>query len=81
MKNIFKILDIKAMLQLNVASIIITGICVAFATSIFITKGQQPELEHWKYVAIIIGLVIVSLLFIGSIATFILFVRMKNKKN
>ncbi|MDA3928389.1 MAG: hypothetical protein PF541_05480 [Prolixibacteraceae bacterium] len=80
MKNIFKIIDVKAMLQLNITSIIITGICVAFATSILLTKGQQPDLEHWKYVAIIIGLVIVSLLFVGSIASMVLFVVMKNKK-
>lgn len=80
MKNLFKVVDIKTMLQLNVVSIIITAICAVFALNILLTKGQQPDLEKWKYNTIIIGLVIISLLFVGSIASLVLFVIMKNKK-
>lgn len=80
MKNPFASMDIKTMLQLNAISIFITAICEIFAISIFISKGLQPDIEHWKYVAIIIGLVVISLLFVGSIASMVLFVIMKNKK-
>lgn len=81
MKNPFATMDIKLMLQLNAISIFVTAICEVFAISIFITKGMQVGIEHWKYVAIIIGLVVVSILFVGSIASMVLFVIMKNKKN
>lgn len=80
MKNMFKVLDVKAMAQFNIVAIIITGICVAFAVNVLLTKGQQPDLERWKYMAIIIGVVIVSLFFLGSIASLIYFLRIKNKK-
>lgn len=81
MKNIFKILDVKAMMQFNIVSLIITGICLIFAINVFLTKGQQPELEHWKYVAIIIGLVVVSLMFIGTLVSLIYFFSVKNKQS
>lgn len=79
MKNIFSVMDPKVMLQLNIVSIVITTICEFFVFGIFFTKGQAPDIEHWKYVAIVIGLVVISLLFLGSIASLILFIRMKNK--
>lgn len=72
-------MDGKTMLQLNVLSIFITAICEVFAIYILLTKGQQSDIVHWKYVAIIIGLVIVSLLFVGSIASMMLFFIMKKK--
>lgn len=81
MKSIFSIIDEKTMLKLNLVSIFITTICEVFVISIFMTKGQNPDLIHWKYVAIIIGLVVVTLLFLGSVASLILFFRMKKKKN
>ncbi|MBN2805668.1 MAG: hypothetical protein JXR22_03340 [Prolixibacteraceae bacterium] len=81
MKSIFSIIDEKTMLKLNLVSIFITSICEVFVVYIFLTKGQAPDLIHWKYVAIIIGLVLVSLLFLGSVASLILFFRMKKKKN
>ncbi|MFA9389403.1 MAG: hypothetical protein ACERKD_06330 [Prolixibacteraceae bacterium] len=80
MKSIFNIMDVKTMLQLNIVSILVTAICEVFALYIFLTKGQSPELEHWKYVAIVIGLVIISLLFIGSIVSLILFIITKNNR-
>ena len=80
MKNPFAQMDIKTMLQLNAISIFITAICEAFAISIYLTKGMQPDLPHWKYVAIVIGLVVISLLFVGSIASMVVFIFMKNKK-
>lgn len=80
LKNLFTVMDYKTMLQFNVVSIIITAICVIFAVNILLTKGQQPEIEEWKYIAIIIGVVIVSLMFIGSLVSMFLFIRMKNKK-
>jgi ABC-type polysaccharide/polyol phosphate export permease len=80
MKSIFSIIDEKTMLNLNLVSIFITTICEVFVIFIFMTKGQTPDLVHWKYVAIIIGLVVVSLLFLGSLASLFLFFRMKKKK-
>lgn len=75
-------MDTKIMLQLNLIAIIITAICEVFAIFILRTKGMQPDLIHWKYVSIVIGLVIVSLLFLGSIASMVLFVIMKRgRKN
>lgn len=68
------------MLQLNILSIVITAVCFVFALYTFLTKGQSPDLEHWKYVAIVIGLVVISLLFIGSVASLILFINMKRKR-
>lgn len=80
MKNIFSIMDAKTMFMVNTVAIVITGICVVFALFIFLTKGQAPDLEHWKYVAIILGLVVVSLLFLGSVAFLFYFISLKNKK-
>lgn len=80
MKSIFSIIDEKTMLKLNLVSIFITTICEIFVIFIFLTKGQTPGLEHWKYVAIVIGLVLVSLLFLGSLLSLFLFFRMKKKK-
>lgn len=80
MKGIFSIMDAKTMTRLNLVSMVITAICVVFALFVFLTKGQSPDIEHWKYVAIIIGLVLVSLLFLGSFASFIYFIRIKNRK-
>jgi len=80
MKNIFNIIDVKTMLQLNILSIIITAVCTIFSLYIFLTKGQKPDLEHWKYVAIVIGMVVVSLLFIGSVVSLIVFINIKNRR-
>lgn len=79
--NFFSIMDYKTMMHLNTVAIIITTICEIFAISMFLVKNQSPNLAHWKYVALIIGLVIVSFLFLGSIASMILFFRMRKKQN
>ena len=81
MSNLFKLIDSKTVMMLNSISIFITAICEVFAIYMLLTKGQQPDLTHWKYVAIIIGVVIISLLLIGSIISMVLFINMKRKKN
>ena len=80
MKNLFKIVDAKTMLRLNLVSIFITAICVVFSLFIFLTKGQASETEHWKSTVILIGLIVVALLFLGSVASLIFFIRIKNRK-
>lgn len=80
MRNFFSILDEKTMLNLNLVSVFITAVCEVFVINIFLTKGQNPELLYWKYVAIVIGLVVVSLMFLGSLISLFLFFRMKKKK-
>lgn len=74
-------MNAKIMMQLNIVSIIITAISETFAIYILLTKGQQPDLEHWKFTAIVIGLVVVSLLFVGSLTSMVLFFIMKKKLN
>lgn len=78
-QSIFKQGNVKLLMQLNIVSIIIIAFCEAFVVFTFLTKGQNPEIERWKYLAIIVGLVIISGLFIGSIISLIAFFRMKNK--
>jgi hypothetical protein len=80
MTNNFFLKNSKALFQLNLISIVITFFCEVFVIYTFVTKAFVEGLERWKYMALLIGLVIVSLLFIGSVAIFVYFLLMKKKK-
>lgn len=80
MKNIFNIMDAKTMFRINLVSIFITAICAVFSLYVFLTKGQADDLEKWKYLIILSSLILLSLLFLGSLASLIVFLRIKNKR-
>lgn len=80
MKNPFQHLDVKTLYQLNITSLIITALCEVFVIYIYLTKATLPYIERWKYIAIVIGLVVVSLLFAGALASMVLFIIMRRKK-
>jgi hypothetical protein len=81
MKNIFTLVNIKTLLKLNIVSIIIIAFCEVFAFSVFFAKGFQEGIERWKFISLIAVVVIITLLFAGSIVSFIYFIKMKNKNN
>jgi len=81
MKSLFAHLDTKLMLRLNMVSIIITTACVIFALFMFISKAFQPEITSIKFTVLLMGLILVSLLFIGSLASMVYFIVMKNRKH
>jgi len=79
MNNLFKTIDTKTLGAINASALAITSISEIFALYILFTKGQAPELPEWKTNAIIIGVVLVSLLFLFSVASMVLFLYYKNK--
>jgi len=79
MKPKFDIAQIKTMMQLNLASIIIIGFCEIFAIAVFITKGFTEGIEKWKFIVYIVVIVVISLLLIASILLFIYFLKLKKK--
>lgn len=79
MKNIYTLLDKKTLLQINAVSIFITAICELFSILLLVSKIKTGETEDWKFKAMIIGVVIVSILFVFSVASFIYFLKIKGK--
>ncbi len=79
MSNLFKTIDPKTLGAINAGALVITTICEIFALYILFTKGQSEELPEWKANAIIIGVVLVSLLFLFSVVSMILFLYFKKK--
>lgn len=71
--KILKYIDAKTLNRINISALLITALCEAFVLYTFFTKGQEPDLEPWKYKAIIAGLVLVSLLFLLSLMFMVLF--------
>ncbi len=81
MKNIFSHLPANILLRINIFSVIITAICEIFVVYTLLTKGADPDLERWKFLAIIGGVIIVSVLFLTSAITLVYFVRKMKKEN
>jgi len=81
MNNFFTQINIKMLLRLNIASIVVIAFCEVFAISIFITKGFQEGIEKWKFISMIAVIIVISLLLFGSFVSFIYFLRMKNRNN
>ncbi len=79
MNNLFKTIDPKTLGTINAIALFVTTICEIFALYILFTKSQSEALPEWKGNAIIIGVVLVSLLFLFSLASMILFLHFKNK--
>lgn len=79
-RNLFVGADIKTLLQLNIASIIITAFCEIFVIYTFISKGLQDGIVKWKFFLILMGLIIVSLLFLASIVSFIYFLNKRGNQ-
>jgi hypothetical protein len=79
MKIKFDLSQIKTMMQLNIASIIIIGFCEAFAVALFINKGLNGAIEKWKFIVYLVVVIIISILLLASILLFIYFLRLKNK--
>ncbi len=78
-RNLFIGADIKTLMKLNIGSIIITALCEIFVIYTFISKGLQGDVEKWKFILILVGLIIVSILFLASIASFIYFLSTNGK--
>jgi len=71
--------QIKTMMKLNLASIIIIGFCEIFAIAVFINKGLNGNVEKWRFVVYITIVGIITLLLIASIFLFVYFLRLINK--
>lgn len=71
--KILQYVDAKTLSRINISALLITALCEAFVLYTFFTKGQDPDLDPWKYKAIIAGLVLVSLLFLLSLIFIVLF--------
>ncbi|MDA3818265.1 MAG: hypothetical protein PF486_12860 [Prolixibacteraceae bacterium] len=79
MNNLFKTIDPKTLIAINASALVITTISEIFALYILFTKGQSEELPEWKANAIIIGVVLVSILFLFSVVSMVLFLHFKTK--
>jgi Na+/phosphate symporter len=77
---ILKYNNIKTLITLNFGALIVTAFCEVFAIFTYIEKGNAPENPSWKHWLYLIVLCLVSLLFIGSIISMAMFIRMKNKQ-
>lgn len=81
MKVIFPgTLNRSTLLKLNLISVIVIAFCEFFVVYTFLTKGMEGGIEPWKFKIILIGLIIVSFLFLASIASFVYFFY-SGKKN
>lgn len=76
--QIFRHSDKKLLLRLNSWALAITALCEVFVVFTFKQKAFTPDLVLWKFIALLAGLIIVSLLFILSIGFFIYFFRQRN---
>lgn len=81
MMSLFSRLDTKLMLRLNMISIFITTMCEIFVIFMFVSKAFRPDITSSKFIILLMGLILVSLLFIGSLASFVYFLMAKNKKD
>lgn len=59
---------------INIISVLITGLCVAFAQYMFRTKALVPDVERSKYFIFLGGLIIVSFLFLSSVVSLVWFI-------
>ncbi len=66
-------LNRSSLLKINVISVIVIAFCEFFVVYTFLTKGMTESIEPWKFKIILIGMIIVSLLFLASIASFVYF--------
>lgn len=80
MNGLFKHFDPKLLITLNRSALIVTGISEALVIYFFITKTAEPYIERWKYLALLAGLIVVSLLLLLEIGMFIYFLSMKSKQ-
>lgn len=80
MNGLFKHFDPKLLGTLNRSALIVTGISEALVIYFFITKTAEPYIERWKYLALLAGLIVVSLLLLLEIGMFIYFLSMKSKQ-
>lgn len=80
MANNFFTKNSKILLQLNMISIVIIFFCEIFVIYTFETKAFVEGIERWKYLTLLFGLIIVSVLFLSSVALFIYFLFIKRKR-
>lgn len=79
MKNKISHIGINALLKLNVVSIVIVAFCEVFALFMFFTKAFKEGIERWKFISLLAGVSIVTLLLIVSIVSLLYFLKMKNR--
>jgi hypothetical protein len=80
MNNIFLSSNSKQLLMVNLVAVAVLFFCEIFVVSIFIQKGMAPDVVRWKYLAYLIGMIVVSIFFIVSIISMLFFLKMKNKQ-
>lgn len=75
----FQYFNKKLLSRINLIALCLTSICEVFAIMTFKYKAFSPDLERWKYLALLFGLILVSLLFIISVLLFIYFLKSKKR--
>jgi hypothetical protein len=80
MSKFFQYTDMATLLKLNLGAMVVIAFCEVFVVFMFVQKGMAPEVVAWKYWAYLFGLVLISILFVGSIISMVIFMRMKRSK-
>jgi K+-sensing histidine kinase KdpD len=71
----------KTLHLINLFSVIVTGICVVFAAMLFRAKAFMPDIERARFLILLAGVVLVSVLFLFSLLSMFYFYFMLKKKN
>ncbi len=79
MKKNFAQVNIRSLLLLNIVSIVIIAFCDVFAFTILFAKGLHGDVTHGKFVAMVVIVSFITLLLIGSVVSFIYFLKLKGK--
>ncbi|MBP7506889.1 MAG: hypothetical protein KA807_03640 [Prolixibacteraceae bacterium] len=79
-RNLFSTINKGTLLKLNLISIVVIAFCELFVLYTFFSKGMEEGIELWKYKIILIGLILVSLLFLASIISFVYYFYSSRKQ-
>jgi hypothetical protein len=78
--NLYGNINKKALLKLNFISVVVIAFCELFVIYTFLTKGMSVGVEPWKYKITLIGLILVSLLFLSSLFSLVYFYYASRKQ-
>lgn len=79
-RNLYSNINKKALLKLNFISVVVIAFCELFVIYTFLTKGMEDGIEPWKYKITLIGLILVSLLFLSSLISLVYFYYASRKQ-
>jgi hypothetical protein len=80
MNSLFKHIDPRLLMRLNLGALVTTSISEALVIYFFIQKTSDPYIERWKYLTLLGGLILVSLLLLVVIGMFFYFLKIKQNQ-